>query len=667
MQTLSIDIETFSNESIKAGVYKYVESPGFEILLIAYRYNDDPVNIIDLAVMGQGPEDDEIEQYDNFVKSLLDPAILKISYNASFEITCLSKHLNIELHPAQWSCTMVRAAMIGLPFGLDAVAKVLGITAQKDPQGKALLKYFAQPCKPTKTNGGRTRNQPWDDWEKWRAFRRYNVTDVEVEREVRYRVQGFPVSDFEAPLWTIDQLINRTGWMIDRRLVENCIRINREYTDKLIQRAIVISGISNINSVPQLKAWLEDQIDSDLPNVNKATVMQLKDLVGEGPVKEILKIRQHLSKASIKKYQAMLNSAGSDDRVRGLFKYYGANRTGRWAGSGVQVQNLVKNNLEDLPLARDLVKFGDLDTLELMYNNVPRVLSQLCRTAFIAGSNKKLIVSDFSAIEARVIAWLAGEKWRLDIFNGDGKIYEASGARMFGIPADSIKKGSVERDASKIAELALGFQGALNAFKAMITQEKYKTIERGKVWTFNPTDEEIEKIVQRWRAANPSIVQLWYNLNDAAIEVVRNRCQATVSKVTFHMEKGILFCTLPSGRRLAYPRAKIVDGIYGDQVQYEGVIVGKTWGRIRAYGGLFAENITQAIARDLLAEKIKALNGCAADLQLVGHVHDELIFEAADRWQPRYIDLIMGAPVRWAPGLPLKGEGFETQYYKKED
>lgn len=666
--TLAIDIETFSSVSIKAGVYKYVESPDFEVLLIAYRYDDGPVQIIDLAVLDhEGPDGEDIENWVQLQRDIEDPAILKTAYNAQFEIVCLSKFYGVQLDPAQWSCTMVRAAMIGMPFGLDAVAKVLGVAAQKDAQGKALLKYFAQPCKPTKVNKGRTRNMPWDDWEKWRAFRTYNRQDVEVETQVRQKVEGFPVCDFEAPLWAIDQHINRTGVMIDRQLVENCIRINKEYTDKLIQRAIMLTDISNPHSVPQLKAWLEDQIDEDLPNLNKATVEQLKGIVGFPPaVKEILKIRQHLSKASIKKYQAMLNMVCKDGRIYGLFKYYGANRTGRWAGSGVQVQNLVKNNLEDLDLARDLVKYGDLDTLETMYNNVPRVLSQLCRTAFIAPPGKKLIVSDFSAIEARVIAWLANEKWRLDVFNGHGKIYEASGAAMFRVPMDSIKKGSVERDASKIAELALGYQGGHVAMQTMITQEKYKALDRGKPWTYEPSEAERKEVVYRWRAASPRIVQLWYSLNDAAITVVKDRCIATVSrKVTFHMEKGILFCTLPSGRRLAYPRAKVVEGMYGDQVQYEGVIIGKTWGRIRAYGGLFAENITQAIARDLLAEKIRILHeiGC----KIAMHVHDEVVLEDGNGIAVQDVDKVMGMPVDWAPGLPLKGEGFETQYYKKED
>lgn len=665
--TLSIDIETYSGTSIKAGVYKYVEDPAFEVLLISYQYDDGPVQTIDLAVMdADGPDADEIDECICLQRDIQDPAITKTAYNAQFEIVALSKFYGVDLDPSQWVCTMVKAAMIGLPFGLDAVAKVLGLPDQKDPTGKALLKYFAQPCKPTIVNGGRTRNMPWDDWEKWRAFRAYNQKDVRVEYLVKEKLRWFNVCDFEKPLWAIDQQINRTGIMIDRQLVENAIRLNKEYTDKLIQRAIDITGIQNPNSVPQIKAWLEDQIDQELPNVNKATVEQLKGLVGEGRVKEILKIRQHLSKASIKKYTAMLVSANADDRVRGLFKYYGANRTGRWAGSGVQVQNLVKNNLEDLDLARRLVKDGDLDQLELMYNNVPRVLSQLCRTAFIAPPGKKLIVSDFSAIEARVIAWLAGEQWRLDVFNTHGKIYEASGAAMFTVPMESIKKGSVERDAAKIAELALGYQGGQNAMQTTIQQEKYKAIERGKPWTYEPDEDQRQAVVDRWRVSNRKIVKLWADLNYAAIGAVKNNCKATVSKVSFHMERGILFCTLPSGRRLAYPRAKIVEGKYGgDQVQYEGVIVGKTWGRIRAYGGLFAENITQAIARDLLAWKIRQLHGFGYDL--VGHVHDEVILEAGYHIKVENIDFIMGAPVDWAPGLPLKGEGFETLYYKKED
>lgn len=665
--TLAVDIETYSSTSIKAGVYKYVESPDFEVLLISYKSDDGPVCTIDVAVLDyEGPDIDDIAELQDLTRDLQDPAILKTAYNAKFEITALSKFLGVQLDPAQWSCTMVKAATLGFPFGLDAVAKVLGLPVQKDPAGKALLKYFAQPCKPTKVNGGRTRNRPSDDWEKWRAFRAYNVKDVEVESLVRAKIDWAPVCDFEKPMWAIDQAINSRGVMIDRQLVQNAIRLNLEYSAKLIQRAIDITGLQNPGSVAQLKGWLEDKLDEDIPNVNKATVMQLKDLVGEGPVKEVLQIRQRLSKASIKKYTAMLQGAGADDRVRGLFQYYGANRTGRWAGRQVQVQNLVKNNLEDLDLARQLVKEGDLETIEMLYGNVSRVLSQLCRTAFIPAPGKKFIPDDFSAIEARVIAWLANEKWRLDVFNTHGKIYEASGAAMFRLKMEDIKKGSVERDASKIAELALGYQGAGGAMATMIAQEKYKAIERGKKWTYEPSEDEILDVVNRWRAANPRIVKLWYDLNEAAVKVVRQRCKATVSRVTFHMEKGILFCTLPSGRRLAYPRAKLVEGKYGgDQVSYEGVIVGKTWGRIRAYGGLFAENITQAIARDLLAEKIKVLH--AADYAIVMHVHDEVVIEAPEYVKVKDIDEIMGRPVDWAPGLPLKGEGFETYYYKKED
>lgn len=659
---LSIDIETFSDVDIKkAGVFKYVESPMFEILLISYKYDNGPVQTIDLV---SGLDGDDL---DSFLCDLQNPTILKTAYNAQFEITCLSKHFKLNLDPSQWRCTMARAAMIGLPFGLDFVANVLMLPVQKYVRG-GHIKYFCCPCKPTKANGMRERNFPHHDPEKWKEFIAYNRQDVIVEREVDKKIDFFQLSEFEKPMWAIDQAVNNAGVMIDRQLVENAIEMNRVYTDKLIKEAIQITGLQNPKSVQQLKAWVEEETEEEISDLQKATVLEIIDNSDSEKVKKVLQIRQRISKSSIKKYQAMLNCVCADGRVRGLFQYYGANRTGRWAGRLVQVQNLVKNNMEDLDLARELVKEGDLDTLELMFGNVSRVLSQLCRTAFIPAPGKKFIVSDFSAIEARVIAWLAGEQWRLDVFNTHGKIYEASGAAMFGLRIEDIKKGSVERDASKIAELALGYQGAVGAMSSMIESERFKAIERGKVWTYNPTEAEMKNVVNKWRAANKKIVQLWYNMSDAALNCVAKREKTTCGKVMFHINKGVLFCTLPSGRALAYMRPKIVEGLYGPQVEYEGMNqTTKKWEKIRAYGGLWVENVTQAIARDLLAEKMKYLQGSVADLELVMHIHDELVFEADQRWDHKVIDKAMGEPVYWAPGLPLKGDGFETYYYKKDD
>lgn len=659
---LRIDLETYSDVDIKkAGVFKYVESDSFEILLLSYQYDDGDIYTIDFSYDIPGGAD-----YEQLKIDLIDPDILKTAYNAQFEITCLSKEFCPKLDPSQWRCTMVRAAMIGLPFGLNFVATVLGLKVQKYVGG-AHIKYFCTPCKPTKANGMRTRNYPWHDPQKWNEFKEYNKIDVQVEALVDEKIDFFQVSDFEKPMYGIDLEINRRGIMIDQTLVQEIIKINQNYTAKLIAEAIQITGLENPKSVAQLKDWIEEEIDEDIENLQAGTVHDLIAKTDSKTVKRILEIRQQISKSSISKYAAMLQGVCKDGRVRGLFQYYGANRTGRWAGRLVQVQNLVKNWLKDLDLARQLAREGDQESLEMFYGNVSKVLSQLTRTAFIAPPGKKLVISDFSAIEARVIAWLAGEQWRLDVFTGHGKIYEASAAAMFKKPIDAIKKGSMERDAAKVAELALGYQGSVGAMSSMIATEKRRAQDKGKTFDYDPDETEMKQVVYAWRAASPRIVKLWQDVNDAVIHCIKTREKVSVSKVTYHVEKGILFCTLPSGRRLAYMRPKLgLDEKYGSiQATYEGMNqTTKKWERVRAYGGLFVENITQAIARDCLAEKIKNLWWLGYDI--TGHVHDEIIIEGAEG-DSKEVDLIMGEAIDWAPGLPLKGDGFETDYYKKED
>lgn len=670
MRELSLDLETFSSVDLKkCGVYKYVESPDFEIMLLAYKYDDGPTQIIDITTLNSvGPDPDDILEMQELIKGLLDPTITKTAYNAQFEITCLKKYFCPNIDPSQWRCTMVEAAMLGLPLGLGAVADVLKLPVQKY-NGFAMIKYFCCPVKPSAANNQRTRNRYFDDPVKWNEFKQYCKIDVEVEYAVKQKIKFFQVCPFERPVYAIDQTINSLGVLIDNKLVENCIRISTEYTGKLKQEAINITGLKNPNSVKQLSEWLTEEMEEDIPDLKKATIPKLLEKTDSAIIKRVLNIRQRTSKTSVKKYQKMLDTVCADGRIRGLYQYYGANGTGRFAGRGVQVQNLPRNYMKDLDLARQLVLDGDIDQLEMFYGSrLMKVISQLLRTAFIPAPGKTFKVSDFSAIEARVISWLAGEKWKLDVFNTHGKIYEATGARMFNVAMEDIKKGSSERDAAKISELALGFQGGVGALTQMIESEKARAYEQGKPWNFNPTDEQKKTFVDRWRAANPKIKQYWYDTDTAAITAVLE--PGSVVKcgfVTYHMAKNVLFCTLPSGRQLAYMRPRIVEGKFGGpQIEYEGMNqTTKKWERMRAYGGLLVENQVQAIARDLLVAKMKEFHALGADMPL--HIHDELIIEDDNLFTLSEIDEIMGRPVKWAPGLPLRGDSFETNYYRKED
>lgn len=647
MAILSIDIETYSGVDLtKSGVYAYTEAPDFEILLFGYAFDDGPVEIVDLA-SGEGLPAEVFE-------ALTDPTTIKTAFNANFERTCLAKHFNKPMPPEQWRCTQAHALTLGLPIRLEDVAKALKLKHQKDNAGKALIRYFSIPCKPTKANGRRTRNLPEHASEKWEQFKAYCRQDVEVERAIRERLLQYPMQ--EQKLWELDQRINDTGVRIDPVLVKNAIACDTIYQEKLLAEATRLTGLDNPNSVSQLKKWLKEAVDLEVESLNKESVPELLKQTKSNTVKRVLELRQELAKTSVKKYQAMERAKCRDDRIRGLLQFYGANRTGRWAGRLVQVQNLPQNKLKDLGLARNLLLARQYDTLELLFDSVPVVLSQLIRTAFIPADGYRFIVADFSAIEARVIAWLAGEKWRMDVFNGDGKIYEASAAQMFKVPVESITKDNPLRQKGKIAELALGYQGSKGALITM------------GALNMGLTEEELPGLVTTWRQTNPAIVQYWSNVEEAAMKAVRDKTSTELPHgLTFSYESGMLFIRLPSGRRLAYvrPRIEVEERFNKMGLTYEGYEQGK-WNRLRTYGGKLVENIVQATARDCLAEAMLLLD--AAGYRIVMHVHDEVVMEVPNNDPHALEDAceIMGQPIDWAPGLPLRADGFECNYYRKD-
>ncbi len=651
MRTLAIDIETYSSINLmESGVYKYVESPDFTILLFGYAFDDDPVRILDL-VQGE-------EIPDEVIKALTDNRALKTAYNAQFERICISNYLGRKLFTEQWECTMVKASMLGMPLGLDKVAKVLNLENQKMKAGKALINYFSKPCKPTKANGGRTRNLPEHELEKWELFKEYCKQDVEVERDIRNKISFFEIPETEKQMWYLDQKINDTGIKLNMNLVHNAIKLNDTYIAKIINRLKDITGVDNPNSVAQLKKWIFKTTGVQVKSLSKSTIPDLLAETDSKDVKKVLKLRQKLAKTSVKKYEAMDRAVCDDGRVRGLLQFYGANRTGRWAGRLVQVQNLPKNKITDLDLARNIVLDDDLDSLELLYGNAAAILSQLVRTAFIASENSRFIVADFSAIEARVIAWLAGEKWRLEVFAGHGKIYEASASQMFHVPIEEIDKGSPLRQKGKVAELALGYQGSTGALKVM------GALDMG------IEEDELQDIVDAWRNSNRRIVRLWRTVNKAAIKAVEEKRPVKIQKdIVFYYRKGFLFVRLPSGRDLAYMRAVVDrDPVYNSKrVIYEGMDqTSKQWKRIETYGGKLTENIVQAIARDCLMETMLKLDNTG--YKTIMHVHDEVILDAPydDSCSLEEVIKIMGEPVHWAPGLLLKGDGYETEYYLKD-
>jgi DNA polymerase len=654
MQSLAIDIETFSSADLKkSGVYRYVEATDFNILLFAYSFNGDPVEIIDLAQGEKLPED--------IIGALSDPKILKTAFNANFERTCIRKHFNILLPVQQWDCTAVKASMLGLPLNLETVAKVLKLEEQKLSSGKALIRYFTLPCKPTKVNGGRTRNLPSHNLEKWQLFKEYCIQDVVTEQTVREKIAFFNPPIFEKRLWHIDQTINDKGMLLDPSFVHNAIRMDMTYRDKLTAEAINLTGLENPNSLAQLKDWLSENSEEEITSLTKTDIPELLKQISSATVKRVLNIRQEMAKTSVKKYVAMTKGICSDARLRGLLQFYGANRTGRWAGRLVQVHNLPKNELQDLELARSIVKSGDLELLELLFGNVPDTLSQLIRTAFIAAEGNRLLVSDFSAIEARIIAWLAGEKWRLEVFETHGKIYEASASHMFKVPIESVTKGSDLRQKGKMSELALGYQGGPDAIIKIEISNKTPLEKR-------IPEEELPKLVAMWRQANKAIVNFWRIVNDAAITAVDTGQKITIKHgITFFVERGILFIELPSKRRLSYLRPQLRPNRFGGvSLVYEGLNqTTKQWGRQETYGGKLVENIVQAIARDCLADAILRIND--AGYNIVMHVHDETVCEMPNgKGSIEEINKIMSQPISWAKGLPLKAEGYETMYYRKD-
>ncbi|WP_422447845.1 DNA polymerase [Thermoanaerobacterium sp. DL9XJH110] len=650
MRVLGIDIETYSSVDLaRCGVYAYTEAPDFEILLFGYAFGDEPVMVIDLAQGEQLPPE--------VFEALTNPNIIKTAYNANFERTCIAKYFRISTPPEQWRCSAVHALTLGLPGHLEEVAKALKLEQQKDAAGKALIRYFSIPCKPTKSNGMRTRNLPEHAPEKWKRFIEYCRQDVEVERAIRKTLEKYPVPEKEWKLWQLDQRINDSGVMVDLELVRNAITFDTTYQKRLEKEAITLTGLQNPKSVAQLKTWLQETEGVEIESLSKETVPVLLEKAGCETVKRVLEIRQEMAKTSVKKYQAIDRAVCPDGRVRGLLQFYGANRTGRWAGRLVQVQNLPRNSMPDLDLARRLLKAGEYELLELLYDSVPEVLSQLIRTAFIPSPGSRFIVSDFSAIEARVIAWLADEKWRIDVFNSHGKIYEASAAQMFKVPVESITKDNPLRQKGKIAELALGYGGSVGALVAM------GALKMGL------TEEELPELVATWRETNPNIVQFWWDVGNAAIKAVKEKTTVSLHHgIDFSYESGGLFIRLPSGRRLAYVRPKIeTDKRFGNPIlTYEGVEQGKkSWGRISTYGPKLVENIVQAVSRDCLAEAMLRLD--VAGYKIAFHVHDEVILDVPNGFGSlEEVSEIMSQPIPWAPGLPLRADGFETDYYMKD-
>ena len=659
MHHLSIDLETYSSVPIaKAGAQKYIQSPDFEILLFAYSLDGGDVQIIDLA------RGELLPQW--LASALSDPQYIKHAYNASFEWGCLSKFMGT-LPIDQWRCTMFHGLYCGYTAGLDATGKALGLPAdkQKLSTGKALIRYFCVPCAPTKTNGGRTRNYPRHDPAKWALFKEYCIGDVTTEMEILHRLENFPVPPELEKQWQTDVLINARGVAVDMDMVRGALWIGETTRDQLTEEAVTLSGLDNPNSVKQLMQWLEEELDEELTDLRKDTVSRLLNgNLTNDTARRMLEIRQELGKTSTKKYNAIEAAVCADGRVRGLLQFYGANRTGRWAGRLVQVQNLPRTYVEPLPLARDLVKRRETASLRALFGSVPDTLSQLIRTSFVAEPGNALVDADFSAIEARVISWLAGESWRLDVFRTHGKIYEASASQMFGVPLERIKKGNPEyalRQKGKVAELALGYQGSTGALIKM------GALDMGL------TEAELPDIVNRWRDANKRIRDLWYSMEAAAVQVIQTGQPVGLRSLVLarEMDAGndldFLTIRLPSGRKLYYAHPSLGQNQWGKpSITYMGMDqTTKKWKLIETYGGKLVENCVQAIARDCLAEAIERLE--VANYPVVFHVHDEVVVEcAAERASLDDIAAIMGQPVSWAPDLPLGADGWVGAFYKKD-
>lgn len=656
-KNLFIDVETYSSVDIKeSGAYKYIESPDFEILIIGYALDDGPVKIVDLAQGEEMPEE--------FEEALLDPDCVKVAHNAVFERLSF-KRIGYNVPAEQWYCTSVKAAYCGLPLSLDGVSKALNLTDKKLDTGKALIKYFSCPCKATRVNGMRTRNYPEHASEKWEMYKEYNKYDVLAEREIFKRLEAYIIPNIERKMYVLDQNINDRGILVDTELAESAIAVDNIYTSILTQHAQQLTGLENPNSPVQIRQWIEKTTGCVIMSLSKETMPDLmKEFADYPDVIELLNIRKKLSKTSIKKYYAMLNCAMKDHRVRGTFQFYGANRTGRWAGRLLQLQNLSKNHISHIEVPREMIRARDWESVEMMYDDVADILSQLVRTALIASPGKVFSVADFSAIEARVISWLANEKWRMDVFRGDGKIYEATGAKMFNVPISAITKGSVLRDKSKISELALGYEGSLGALKRMGGER------------MGLSDTEMMSLVRKWRSANPAIVDMWKEIDEASKEAVRYQrpVSCTCRNIIFDCNGEFMTIQLPSGRKLFYYGPKFKDKKIGCSTMptrvlcYQGVVQEtKQWGEIDTYGGKLTENIVQAISRDLLGNSM--LNLEANDYHPVCHIHDEVLCEVPEENAQAYYEemaSIMGTPPEWASDLPLRADGYTTPFYLKD-
>lgn len=660
IQEMSIDLETYSDVDIKkGGVYKYAESDNFEILLFAVSINNEPVVVYDLACGDILPED--------IINALADDTVTKWAFNAVFERICISswlkKHhldkfksysttddtVNNYLNPLSWRCTMIWSAYMGLPLSLEGVGAVLGLKNQKMKEGKDLIRYFCVPCKPTKSNGGRTRNLPHHAPEKWSLFKDYNKRDVEVEMSIKEKLYRFPVPDFVWKEYHLDQVINDRGILIDMQLVKNAIAFDERSKETISSQMKDMTSLENPNSVVQMKTWLSEQgVETD--TLGKKAVAEL---IKEAPdeLAQVLSLRQQLAKSSVKKYQAMENAALKDNRARGMFQFYGANRTGRWAGRIIQLQNLPQNHMDDLAEARELVRIGDYDSLEMLYDDIPDTLSQLIRTAFIARPGYKFYVADFSAIEARVIAHLADEAWRAEVFKKGGDIYCASASQMFHVPVEKHGINGHLRQKGKIAELALGYGGSVGALKAM------GALEMG------IPEEELQPLVTAWRESNPNIVSMWWDFDNAIKNAIKMHSSTESHGIKFTWRSGMLFITLPSGRKLTYIKPKIGENKFGgESVTYEGIGSTKKWERLESYGPKFVENVVQAISRDLLMNAMKNLPG----FFICGHVHDELIIECKETVSLDEVCKAMAHNPSWMPDILLRADGYTTEFYKKD-
>ena len=641
---LMCDLETYSSVDItKAGAFKYVESEDFQILLLAYAWNDGPVRVLDLT-------GSPVMELRAVLDAILNPDIVKVAHNSAFERACLSKWLGQDLPPEEWEDTMVLAAMNGLPQSLDAAGAALQLPDQKMKEGRALINYFCKPCKPTISNGGRTRNLPLHAPEKWDTFKEYCRRDVEVEQVIYYRLHSFPVPDWERKVWALDARINERGVLVDTELAQAAIDVDDRFRTEHLAEMQRLTGLENPNSVAQLKDWL-GVVGIQAESLNKETVGELKQTAIDPTTRRVLELRQMLGRTASKKYEAMIAAAGEDHRVRGILQYYGAGRTGRWAGRLVQPQNMAQNHLASIDRVRELVRRGDLESLELAYDNVPDVLGQLTRTALVAKPGHTFLVSDYAAIEARVIAYLAGEKWRMDVFAQGGDIYCSSASQMFKVPVVKHGENGHLRQKGKIAELACGYGGGVGALKAFGADK------------MGLTEQEMQDIVTQWRLASPTIPRFWRDAETAAKRALERpgRVAALTCGVKYWRDADALRCRLPSGRVLSYWGARIEDGAIVFMGQNQTT---RKWERTETWGGKLVENIVQAVARDCLAVALLRLD--EAGYKTVFHVHDEIIVEAPEgsRWED--VAAIMGQPIPWAPGLLLRGDGYSTKFYMKD-